>query len=177
VAAHSALPEDRHRADDKPHRCRDLRAAHARSRTDRRPPRCPSRRRHSDRAARDQRRADVQVGAGGDVCQPQLDSRAHSIQVRGLSREGLAARVEGSTHEIPTTEHRRSHQEEDDFMRWRRCGGRRPLALYGRQYFSLLASFRCQFAGSEKLPERQRRSGSNPDGRCLPRRPRQSSRW
>jgi hypothetical protein len=87
-------------------------------------PRWPSRRRrHSDRAARDQRRADDQVGAGGGVCQPQLEPRAHSIQVRALSCEGLAALVEGSTREIPTPERRRLHRKEGDFVRWGRRGG------------------------------------------------------
>jgi hypothetical protein len=64
------------------------------------------------------------------------------IEVRGLSREELSALIAGSTHEIPTTEHRRLHQEASDFVRWGRRGGRRPLALYGRPYFSLLARLR-----------------------------------
>ena len=54
------------------------------------------------------------------------------IEVRGLSREGLAKLIEGSTQEIPTTEHRRPHREASDFVRWGRRGGRRTLALYGR---------------------------------------------
>ncbi len=64
------------------------------------------------------------------------------IEVRGLSREGLAALIDSSTREIPTTEHRTLHQEEGDFVRWGRRGGQRTLALYGRPYFSLLARFR-----------------------------------
>jgi hypothetical protein len=40
--------------------------------------------------------------------------------------------IERSTFEIPTTEHRRLHQEEGDFVRWGRRGGRRTLSLYGR---------------------------------------------
>jgi len=39
-----------------------------------------------------------------------------SIEVRGLSREDLTALITGSTLEIPTTEHRRLHQEASDFV-------------------------------------------------------------
>jgi hypothetical protein len=38
------------------------------------------------------------------------------IEVRVLSREDLAALIEGSTRRIPTTEHRTLHQEEGDFV-------------------------------------------------------------
>jgi hypothetical protein len=50
--------------------------------------------------------------------------------------------IESSTRVIPTTEHRRLHQDASDFVRWGRRGGRRTLALYGRPYFSLLARLR-----------------------------------
>jgi hypothetical protein len=65
-----------------------------------------------------------------------------SIEVRGLSREGLAALIEGSTLEIPTPEHRTLHQEASDLVRWGRSGSLRTLALYGRPFFSLLTRFR-----------------------------------
>jgi hypothetical protein len=55
------------------------------------------------------------------------------------SREESTAPIDGFTHEIPTTEHRRLHQEASDFVRWGRRMGRSTLALYGRPYFSLLA--------------------------------------
>jgi hypothetical protein len=64
------------------------------------------------------------------------------MEVRGLSCEELTALIGGSTREIPTTEHRRLHQEASDFVRWGRRGGESTLALYGRPYFSLYASFR-----------------------------------
>jgi hypothetical protein len=64
------------------------------------------------------------------------------IDVRGHSREELTALIEGSTREIPITEHLRLHQEASDFVRWGRRGGESTLALYGRSNFSLLASFR-----------------------------------
>src|SRR5215210_2237560 len=81
-----------------------------------------------------------------------------SMEVRVLSREGLRALVESSTREIPTTEHRRLHQEASDFVRWGRRGGRRTLALYGRSYFSLLARFRWGRIEVEALIEH--RAGS-----------------
>jgi hypothetical protein len=48
------------------------------------------------------------------------------IEIRGLSREDLSALIEGSTFEIPTTEHRRLHQEASDFVRWGRRGAKVP---------------------------------------------------
>jgi hypothetical protein len=54
-----------------------------------------------------------------------------TIEVRRLSCEGLAALIESSTREIPTTEHSRLHQGASDFVRWGRPGGRRTLARYG----------------------------------------------
>src|ERR687898_125650 len=65
-----------------------------------------------------------------------------SIEVPGHSREDLTALIEGCTREITAAEHRRLHQEEGDFVRSGRRGGRRTLALYGRPYFSLLVRFR-----------------------------------
>ena len=59
-----------------------------------------------------------------------------------LTREELAAMVEGSACEISTAQHRRLHRDAGDFVRWGRRGGLRTLALYGRPYFSLLARFR-----------------------------------
>jgi hypothetical protein len=52
------------------------------------------------------------------------------IEVRGLSHEDLRALIEGSTREIPATQHRTLHQEASDFVRWGRRGGLRTLALY-----------------------------------------------
>jgi hypothetical protein len=55
----------------------------------------------------------------------QFDAEADrlSIEVRGLSREDVSRLIESSTLEIPTTEHRRLHQEASDFVRWGRRGG------------------------------------------------------
>jgi hypothetical protein len=49
-----------------------------------------------------------------------------SIEVRGLPREDLSALIAGSTLEIPTTEHRRLHQEASDFVRWAGAGAELP---------------------------------------------------
>ena len=95
------------------------------------------------------------------------EAKRHSIEVRGLSREGLAALIESSTLEIPTTEHRRLHQEASDFVRWGRRGGLRTLALYGRPYFSLLARFRWGRIEVEALIE-HRAGSSKGAGRCDP---------
>ena len=73
------------------------------------------------------------------------------VEAYGLSREGLLALIEGSTRELPATEHRRLHQQAGDFARWGRRGGLRTLALYGRPYFSLLARFRWGRVGLEAL--------------------------
>lgn len=71
-----------------------------------------------------------------------VEAERWGIEARGLSREDLAALVEGSTCEIPAAEHLGLHQAAGDFVRWGRRGGRRTLSLYGRPYFSLLARFR-----------------------------------
>jgi hypothetical protein len=74
------------------------------------------------------------AAAGGFADWSEFDAEAErwGIEVRRLSREGLAALIESSTFEIPATEHRGLHQEASDFERWGRRGGQRTLALYGR---------------------------------------------
>jgi hypothetical protein len=90
-----------------------------------------------------------------------------SIEVRGLSREDLRVLIKSSTREIPTTEHRRLHQEASDFVRWGRRGGLRTLALYGRPYCSLLARLRWGRAPLEALT-RHRAESSKVAGRYDP---------
>ena len=89
------------------------------------------------------------------------------IEVSGLSREDLRALIEGSTCEIPPTEHRTLHQEASDFVRWGRREGLRTLALYGRPYFSLLARFRWGRIEVEALTRHRARSLKGA-GRCDP---------
>jgi hypothetical protein len=68
------------------------------------------------------------AAAGGLADWSEFDAEAErlSIEVRGLSREGLTVLIESSTIEIPTTEHRRLHQKASDFVRWGRRGGEDP---------------------------------------------------
>jgi hypothetical protein len=89
------------------------------------------------------------------------------IEVRGLSREGLRALIERSTRDLHTMEHRRLHQEASDFVRWGRRGDQRPLALYGRQYFSPLARLRWGRIDVEALIEHRGRRLRGV-GRCEP---------
>ena len=93
--------------------------------------------------------------AAGDLADwSEFDAEAErwGIDVRGHPGEELTALIEGSTREIPTTEHRRLHQEASDFVRWGRRGGESTLALYGRSNFSLLASFRSGRVNQKPLP-------------------------
>ena len=109
------------------------------------------------------------AAAGGFADWSEFDAEAErcGIEALGLSREDLAALIEGSTREIPATEHRRLHQEASDFVRWGSRGGRRTLALYGRPYFSLLARFRWGCVQLEALIEHRAGSSKEP-GRCDP---------
>jgi hypothetical protein len=85
---------------------------------------------------------DAAAGSLADRSEFEAEVESWDIVVRGLSREDLRALIEGSTSEIPTTEHRTLHQEEGIFVRWGRRGSRRNVALYGRPYISLLARLR-----------------------------------
>jgi len=83
---------------------------------------------------------DAAAGVLADWSVFDAEAERLSIEVRGLSREDVSRLIENSTLEIPTTEHRILHQDASAFVRWGRRGGRRTLALYGRPYFSLLAT-------------------------------------
>ena len=109
------------------------------------------------------------AAAGGLADWSVFDAEAErcGIEIRGLSREDLRALIESSTRQIPTTEHRRLHQEASDFARWGRRGDQRTLALYGRSYFSLLARFRWGRVQLEALIE-HRAGSSKGAGRCDP---------
>jgi hypothetical protein len=109
------------------------------------------------------------AASGGLADWSEFDAEAErlSIEVRGLSREDLRALIEGSTHEIPTTEHRTLHQEASDFVWWGRRGGCRTLALFGRPYFSLLASLRWGRAPLQALT-RHRAGSLKGEGRSDP---------
>jgi hypothetical protein len=68
-----------------------------------------------------------------------------------MSRDELAALIEGSTVEIPREEHRDGHAE--DFARWGRHGGLATLRRYGTAWFSLLARRRWERITAEALAE------------------------
>jgi hypothetical protein len=77
------------------------------------------------------RHFDVAAGGLADWSEFEAEVERWGIEVRGISREDLTVRIESSIFEIPTTEHRRLHQEASDFVRWGRRGSRRTVALYG----------------------------------------------
>ena len=79
-----------------------------------------------------------------------------------ISRKELSSLIASSAAKIPATEHRRLHQEASHFVRWGRRGGRRPLALYGRLYLSLLARFRWGRIEVEALLEHRAGSRKEP---------------
>jgi hypothetical protein len=56
-----------------------------------------------------------------------------------ISREVLAALIEGSTVELGVEEHRAAHSEAGDFERWGRLGGLKTFGLYGSGWFVILA--------------------------------------
>ena len=110
---------------------------------------------------------DAAAGGFADWSKFEAEADRLSIEVRGLSREDVSRLIDSSTLEIPTTEHRRLHQEASDFVRWGRRGGRRTLALYGRPYFSLLACLRWGRVELEALT-RHRAGSLKGAGRCDP---------
>jgi hypothetical protein len=70
-----------------------------------------------------------------------------------VSREELAALIEGSTVEIAGEEHRASHSAVGDFVRWGRLGGLKTLRRYGRPWFSLLGRRRWKKVSATQLEE------------------------
>ena len=66
-----------------------------------------------------------------------------------ISRDELAALIEGSTVEIPSEEHRNGHAS--DFARWGRRGGLVTVRRYGTAWFGLLARRRWERITAEEL--------------------------
>ena len=66
-----------------------------------------------------------------------------------VSREELAALVEGSTVELSQEEHRNGHAS--DFARWGRRGGLVTVRRYGTAWFGLLAARRWERITAEEL--------------------------
>ncbi len=68
-----------------------------------------------------------------------------------ISREELAALIEGSTVEIVGDDHRAVHSTAGDFARWGRLGGLETLRRYGRPWFVLLARRRWKKIDADTL--------------------------
>jgi hypothetical protein len=66
-----------------------------------------------------------------------------------ISRDELAALIEGSTVEIVREEHRNGHAS--DFARWGRRGGLVTVRRYGTAWFGLLAARRWERITAEEL--------------------------
>jgi hypothetical protein len=61
---------------------------------------------------------DAAAGCLADWSEFDLEAERWGVEFRGLSHEELVAPIEDATREIPTTKHRKLHQEEGDFVRW-----------------------------------------------------------
>ncbi len=70
-----------------------------------------------------------------------------------ISRDELAALVEGSTVGISASYHRAGHSQAGDFVRWGRLGGLETLRRYGRPWFSLLGRRRWNKITAAQLEE------------------------
>jgi hypothetical protein len=69
---------------------------------------------------------DAAPGCLADWSEFYAETERWGIEVRGLSRQELTTLIKNSTLEIPTTEHRRLHQESSDFVWWGRRGAAEP---------------------------------------------------
>ena len=110
------------------------------------------------------------AAAAGLADWSEFDAEAErwGIEVRGLSREDLAALIDGSAHEIPATEHRRLHQETSDFVRWGRRGAGGPWpSTAGR-------TSRCSLASAGAALSSRPLLSTAPE--CTTRRQRQEAR-
>ncbi len=70
-----------------------------------------------------------------------------------VSREELEALIEASASPVSATMHLSGHSGAGDFARWGRRGGLRTLALYGLDWFALLARRRWKRITAEQLAE------------------------
>lgn len=70
-----------------------------------------------------------------------------------VSREDLAALIDGSTVELEGKEHRATHSADGDFVRWGRLGGLETLRRYGPLWFSLLGRRRWEKISAVQLEE------------------------
>lgn len=99
-------------------------------------------------------RTDAHTELDGEGLQIWLDYELEALRWSvdpDISREVLAALVEGSTMELDRDEHREIHA--GDFARWGRRGGLATLRRYGTAWFSLLAKRRWEKISGDTLVE------------------------
>jgi hypothetical protein len=80
---------------------------------------------------------DAATGCLADWSECDSEAERWGIEVRGLSLEDLTALIEGSTRQIPTTEHRSLHQEEGDFAQSVDVGHKNPSPLRPVAYLTV----------------------------------------
>ena len=100
-------------------------------------------------------RADAHRDLDGEGLQLWLDYEAEALRFGvdpDVSREELAAVIDGSTAKIPCEEHRLVVHGED-FARWGRRGGLETLRRYGASWFAALAARRWERVTQEQLAE------------------------
>jgi len=99
-------------------------------------------------------RADERTELDGEGIQRWMDYECEAL-LFGVDpdtpRDELAAMVEGSTVEIPRSEHREAHA--GDFARWGRRGGLATARRYGTAWMALLARRRWERITAEALAE------------------------
>jgi len=101
-------------------------------------------------------RADAHQEFDGEGIQLWLDYEVEALRFGvdpDVSRENLAALIEGSTVMLPREEHRNGHNEANDFVRWGRRGGLATLRRYGTSWFSLLARRRWERVSGAELEQ------------------------
>ena len=101
-------------------------------------------------------RADAHQEFDGEGIQLWLDYELEALRCGvdpDVSRQELAALVEGSTVVVPREQHRAGHSEASDFVRWGRRGGLATLRRYGTSWFALLARRRWERLSGAELEQ------------------------
>ena len=101
-------------------------------------------------------RADAHPQLDGEGLQLWLDYELEALRYGvdpDISREELAALVEGSTVVLPHEQHRAGHSKASDFVRWGRRGGLATLRRYGTSWFALLARRRWERLSGAELEQ------------------------
>ena len=99
-------------------------------------------------------RADAHAELDGEGIQRWLDYELEALRWGvdpDVTRDELAAMIEGSTVEMPRDDHRAAHA--GDFARWGRTGGLATARRYGTAWMALLARRRWERITAEALAE------------------------